>query len=79
MEYKLKSIKIRRRSARPSTCGAWEIVCTSFHCTGRKLAPLKNTALSPSYAAKTQLSKCKKRSNTRLLIGFKDPGVRNAP
>jgi hypothetical protein len=41
--------------------------------------PIRNSE-TPSYdAAKTQFSKCKKRSNTLLLIGFKDPGVRNAP
>jgi len=30
-------------------------------------------------ASKIQFSKCKKRSNTGLMTGFEDPGVRNAP
>ncbi|WP_379559145.1 hypothetical protein, partial [Pseudomonas sp. MD330_10] len=41
--------------------------------------PCPSVKFATCYAAKTKFSYCKKRSNTRLFIGFEDFGVLNAP
>jgi hypothetical protein len=78
-EYKLKSLKLEDEVAWLPLAGVGKLFVHPSATTPVRSVPCKNVAPSHAYAAKTQLSKCKRRSNTRLLIGFEDPGVPNAP